>query len=74
MLKRTRELQRIRAKIDDLERMKEMFRKEVRVDDRRAVEIWVEERSLKGPKIIRILFMLYRIYLIECLTEHLSLT
>lgn len=47
-----RELQRIRAKIDDLERMKEMFREEVRVGDRRVVEIWVEEQSLKGPKII----------------------
>lgn len=52
VLKRTGELQRIRAKIDDLEQMKEMFREEIRVDDRRVVEIWVEERSLKGSKII----------------------
>jgi len=50
VLKRTRELQRIRGKIDDLEQMKEMFREEVRVDDRRVVEIWVEERSLEGPR------------------------
>lgn len=49
-LKRAEAQKKMRERLDELESKKEAFREEVKLGEERVVELWVEERMLKGPR------------------------